>query len=227
VIIVKMDNSLEFQKQMKNLISYSEGFLHGVSKGKNSFLRQLGENTKEILEAFVDSNARINPEALHHVYEWYKTGSPDARLFEISYSVGNAGLLIESNFTQSSSIANGSKGPFYDKAKIMESGMSITIRPKSADYLRFESMGEIVFTPNPIRVNSPGGPSTRGSFAEVFESFFQHFFKQSFLESSGLRKSFSDASIYKKNLASGLRGGKSIGISAGEKWIANVTLEAR
>lgn len=226
MISVKLDDKKVFEKQMKNLIAYSEGFLEGAQKGRGRFLQSVGERTKEMLEAFVDSNARVNQDALHHVYEWYQVGNPDARLFEISFSVKSDSLLIESSFTQSSSISRGSKEPFYDKARVMESGMSIVIRPKSADYLSFEVGGETVFTPNPVSVPSPGGSETTGSFQRTFNSFFENFFQQSFLESSGLRKSFSDTSIYRKKLNSGLRGGRGVGVSAGQSWIANITLES-
>jgi len=227
VITVKMDNKKQFEKQMNNLVAYSEGFLEGIQKGKKAFLSGVGEKAKDILEAFIDSNARVNPEALHHIYEWYQTGNPDARLFEISYKVSDSGVSLESNFTQSRSVAIGSKEPFYDKARVMESGMSITIRPRSSDYLKFEVGGETVFTPNPVNVKNPGGASTTGAFEKTFNSFFENFFSQSFLESSGLRKSFSDVSIYTKNVKSGMSGGRQIGIAAGQKWIANIELEGR
>jgi hypothetical protein len=227
VITVQMDNKKQFEKQMNNLVAYSEGFLEGIQKGKKAFLSGVGEKAKDILEAFIDSNARVNPEALHHIYEWYQTGNPDARLFEISYKVSDSGVSLESNFTQSRSVAIGSKEPFYDKARVMESGMSITIRPRSSDYLKFEVGGETVFTPNPVNVKNPGGASTTGAFEKTFNSFFENFFSQSFLESSGLRKSFSDVSIYTKNVKSGMSGGRQIGIAAGQKWIANIELEGR
>jgi hypothetical protein len=107
------------------------------------------------------------------VYEWYRTGNPDARLFEISYTVSNLGLSFRSNFTQSTSIAKGSNEPFFDKAKVMESGASVIIKPKSAEFLRFEKGGDTVFTPNPVAVPSPGGSSTTGGFERTLITFFK------------------------------------------------------
>jgi hypothetical protein len=225
MITIKIDPQNDFQKQMNNLIKYTEGFLEGAQRGKRQFLQQMGEAVKEVLENFLDSNARINPESLHHVYEWYQTGSSDARLFEISYTVSNLGLSMKSNFSQSRSIADGSSEPFFDKAKIMESGASVVIRPKFAEFLRFEKSGETVFTPNPIAVPSPGGAATTGSFERIYDSFFQNYFNQSFLQSSGMRQAFSDVRIYKNNLRSGLRGGKSVGIETGYRWITNIRMD--
>jgi hypothetical protein len=225
LIKIEFDPKGEFRNQMNNLVRYTEGFLEGAQRGKNQFLKQMGEAVKEVLESFIDSNARVDQQSLHHVYEWYQTGSPESRLFEISYTVGNLGLSIKSTFSQSRSIADGSSEPFYDKAKIMESGVSVVIRPKAAEFLRFEKNGETVFTPNPVAVPSPGGSAATGSFERVFDSFFQNYFKQSFLQSSGMRRAFSDISIYKKNLPSGLKSGKPAGLGAGYRWITNVRMD--
>ena len=225
MIVAKIDFDQEFKKKMNNLIEYSQGFLEGAEKGKSGLLKRLGENTKDLLESFIDSNARVNPEVLHHIYEWYQAGNDSARLFEITYSVKDSEVSFASSFTQSQSIARGSKEPFYDKARVMESGMSITVAPKSSRFLRFESGGDTVFTPNPVQISSPGGPATTGAFQKVFNSFFENFFNQSFLESTGLRKSFANVSIYTKNLNQGLMTGRSKGIEAGKKWINNINLE--
>jgi hypothetical protein len=225
MINIKIDSANSFKKQMNNLVKYTEGFLEGAQRGKRDFLKQVGESVKEILENFIDSNARVDSDSLHHVYEWYQTGNPESRLFEISYTVSNLGLSLKSNFTQSTSIANGSNEPFFDKAKIMESGASVIIKPKSAEFLRFEKGGDTVFTPNPVAVPSPGGASTTGSFEKTFDNFFQNYFRQSFLQSSGMRKAFSDVSIYKKNLSKGLKSGRSAGVSAGYRWITNVRMD--
>jgi hypothetical protein len=122
-------NDAAFKKDMKNIMNYSIGFLEGVQAGKVKFLNNLGVMTKEILEQYIDSNARVNPEALHHIYEWSKVGSPDARLYNINYTISNLGLSFVSTFKQSTSIKDGSLVPFYNKAKIMEEGTPVTIRP--------------------------------------------------------------------------------------------------
>lgn len=217
-------DSKNFVKEMNNVIKYTEGFLEGAQMGKSKFLVTLGEKTKEILEQYVDSNARINPEMLHHVYEWYQTGSPEARLFDIDYTISNLGLSFKSSFRQSTQIKAGSKEPFYNKAKIMENGVGVTIKPKSSNVLRFEVDGKVVYTPNAVRVNNPGGKDTDRGFEEIFDSFFTRYFSQAFLNSSGLLSHFSNPIAYKRDLPKGKRGGKSAGITSGYRWVANMEI---
>jgi hypothetical protein len=158
---------------------------------------------------------------MHHVYEWYQTGSPSARLFDINFTVSNLGLSFLSGFRQSETIKAGSSEPFYDKAKIMESGMSVKIKPKRSNVLIFEVDGEEVVTSNEVRVENPGGSQVAGSFESVFDSFFTQYFTQSFLRASGLFNYLDNPIVYKKDLPAGKKGGKSVGISTGYRWIAN------
>jgi hypothetical protein len=216
---VKADTS-QFNRDMNNIIKYSMGFLEGAQAGKNIFLAKLGGNVCEIVKEFIDTNAKLNPAMLHHVYEWYQVGSPSARLYDITYTVSNLGLSLRSTFRQSASIKNGSKVPFYDKARIMEQGIPVTIRPVSAKALAFtDDNGEQVFTKQPVRVSDPGGPQVQGSFQKVFDSFFSLYMSQSFLMSSGVAKYLSEPMAYKKDFPLGKRTGKGAGISAGYRWI--------
>jgi hypothetical protein len=196
--------------------------VEGAKRGKTIFLATFGERVTEITKLFIDSAARQNPESLHHVYEWYQTGSPNARLFDINFTVSNLGLSLKTTFRQSVSVQNGSKMPFYNKAMVMESGAAVTVRPKESAVLVFEQDGQTVFTKNPTEINNPGGVSVAGSFQETFDLFINSYFTQAFLQSSGIRKKFGDMSLYKKNLAAGIKLGSSVGVSAGFKWIVNV-----
>lgn len=219
-MIVKLDDR-EFNRLMKNIVDYSLGFIEGAQRGKTKFLQSLGVDTIEALKQYVDSNARVDPTTLHHVYEWYRVGSPEARLFDFDYTVSNIGLSFKANFSQSKSVQAGSSEPFYNKAKIMELGAPITIRPKKADALRFEINGEIVYTKNEVIVNNPGGKS-EGGFERVFDTFFNKYFTQAFLKNSGILQSFENPIAYKKNLQAGSRGGRATGIQTGYRWVANV-----
>lgn len=67
-MIVKT-NTLQFEKQINNIIQYSFGFLDGVQKGKKIFLDRLGKGVVFALGQYIDVQARGNPSALHHVYE--------------------------------------------------------------------------------------------------------------------------------------------------------------
>lgn len=214
-------NQTNLVRDLNNIVEYSVGFLEGIQKGKRLFLSNLGEGVKKALEYFIDSSARSNQQALHHVYEWYRTGSPDARLFDIKYTVSNEGLSFYSSFKQSSSVKQGSSVPFYNKAKIMEEGSPVTITPKRSSVLVFEDNGETVFTKKPIRVNNPGGPGTKNSFKNTVDLFFNRYFTQAFIRSSGLYDYLNNPSVYKKNLQKGRSMGKSAGISTGYAWIVN------
>ena len=214
-------NSKNFEKQLLNVIDYSVGFLEGVQKGKRVFLQNLAEGILPIMYNYIDIEAKSNPQAMHHVYEWYKTGSPFARLYDLDYTISNLGLSINSSFKQSKTKSNTSDTPFYDKAKIMENGVPIRIKPKQSSVLSFEIDGEMVFTNKPVTVNHPGGTEVAGSFERVFDSFMNNYFKQSFLAASGVSDYISKPTTYKKNLAAGSKLGKNIGITTGYRWITN------
>jgi len=218
MITVKL-NSKKLTSDLNNIALYSLGFVDGVKKGKSVFLTNVGKFTKELLEKYIDASARSNPQILHHVYEWHKTGSPEARLYDINYTVGSAGLSFYSNFKQSTSIKNGSNVPFYNKAKIMEEGIPVTIKPVRSEVLAFEDNGEQVFTRLPVQINDPGGRQVEGSFQKTFDIFFSRYFTQAFLKASGIRDYLKNPVIYKKNLPKGKRMGKSAGVSTGYSWI--------
>lgn len=206
---------------MNNIVNYSVGFLEGVQKGKTVFLKTLGMETVEVMKEFIDSNARVNPEMLQHVYEWTMVGSPDGRLYDISYTTSNLGLSFRSSFSQSTSIKNGSRTPFYDKARIMEYGIPVTIRTKAAQVLVFDDNGETIFTRGPVQVMNPGGTEAEGGFEKAFDMFFNRYFSQAFLRTSGIAKYLENPQVYKKDMPAGKRMGKAKGLSTGYRWIAN------
>jgi hypothetical protein len=216
---VVIDNK-QFQKEINNIMAYSTGFLEGVERGKMELYVSLAPKISELAAQFIDANARMSPELLHHIYEWEKVGSPEARLFNLDYKISNLGITFTSSLKQSTSIKNGSNVPFYNKAKIMEEGVSVTISPKKANVLRFEIDGREVYTSNEVRVDNPGG-QTKGQFENIVDKFFGVYFRQSFLSSSGLLQYFKAPQIYKKNLPSAKRGGRSLGVKTGYRWVAN------
>jgi hypothetical protein len=222
---ITFDNKI-FKKDMKNIIDYSIGFLDGVKKGKTDFLKIIGLETVELMKEYIDSSARVNPGILHHVYEWDQTGSPNARLFDINYTVSGLGLSFKSTFSQSRSIKSGSRVPFYDKARIMEAGIPVVIRPRQAQVLAFNDNGEEVFTQGPIKISNPGGDNVQGGFEKTFDEFFNRFFTQAFLRVSGVAKYLENPVVYKKNLPAGKRAGRSKGIETGHRWIANAGVGA-
>jgi hypothetical protein len=209
------DSSL--MKDMDNLVRYTEGFLEGAKLAEPRILDRMGRDIIETLKNFIDSNARVNPSALHHVYEWSLTGSPAARLFDINYLITGRGLSFSSTFRQSSSVKSGSSVPFYDKARIMEEGIPVTIKPRGR-VLAFEDGGEQVFTSKPVTIDNPGGTEARGSFEAVVNSFFESYFTQSYINSSGILDYLKNPFPYANNMQRGLRAGKSYGKMIGLKW---------
>lgn len=217
-------NTLNFEKQINNIIQYSVGFLDGAQKGKTIFLKNLGATTIQAMATYVDISAKGNPSALHHVYEWYKTGSPEARLFDINYTVSNAGLTFNSKFKQSRTLKEDSNTPFYDKARIMENGIPVVISPKKSSVLVFEEGGNTIFTKGSVTVRNPGGEYVTGSFERTIDEFILRYFKQSFLRASGIYDYIKKPVLYKKNFKAGSKLGKSKGVDTGFKWIANAKI---
>jgi hypothetical protein len=214
-------DSKQFKIDMTNIVDYSIGFLDGIEGGKTIFFKNLGYQTKELAEMYIDSMAKMDPASLHHVYEWYRTGSPDGRLFHLHYTVSNLGLSFKSTFSQSKSVKSGSNTPFYNKAKIMENGTPVVIEPKRAEVLSFDVDGQTIFTKGPVVVNNPGGVQVQGSFERSFDSFFSRYLSQALLKVSGVEQYLKNPVVYKRNLSAGKRGGKSTGYNTGFRWIAN------
>lgn len=208
-----------FMKEINNLLDYSAGFIEGIERGKYDFMSALGATTVEVLKQYIDSHARANPDMLHHIYEWYQTGSPDARLFDIKYTVSALGISFVGNLSQSRSIKDGSRTPFYDKASVIENGIPVVIRPTNAQALVFEQDGQQVFVKTPVRVESPGGEAAQGGFERILDSFFQRYFTQAFLQSSGILSYLQNPIAFKKNFNAGKRGGRSKGLEVGRRWI--------
>ena len=217
-------NTASFNKEMNNIVQYAFGFLDGAQKGKTIFLKNLGIETIDAMAKYVDVSARGNPAALQHVYEWYQTGSPSARLFNINYTVSNLGLSINSTFTQSRSVKKESNVPFYNKAKIMEDGIPVVIKPVKSPVLVFNEGGETVFIKNSVTVRNPGGSQAQGSFEKTMDEFILRYFKQSFLRASGIYDYIKKPVIFKKQIKSGARLGKSKGVDTGFRWIVNAKI---
>jgi hypothetical protein len=213
-----------FEQQILNIAEYSLGFLDGIQRGKKIFLDNMGKGVIYTLGRYIDVEAKANSAALHHVYEWYQVGSPNARLFDLDYSVSNVGLSINSTFKQSRTLAEDGTTPFYNKANIMENGIPVTIKPKRTA-LKFNSGGQEIFTKRPVTVVNPGGDMVQGSFERTFDEFMRNYFTQGFLRASGLFDYIQNPTIYKKNFAAGSKKGKPEGIKTGFKWITNAKIE--
>lgn len=220
-------NSVQFQKDMNNIIQYSQGFLDGTRAGKIQFFRNLGAEVKNILEEFIDSNASVDPQTLHHMYEWNQVGQASGRLFNINAVSNGYGVNFTASFNQSQTIKDGSRVPFYDKARIIEFGIPVIIKAKTSNVLAFEDNGETVFTPGPIGVTNPGGVAAQGGFEKTFNMFFSRYLSQAFLRSTGIAAYLEKPMLYKSNLPQGKRTGRSAGYKTGYRWIASAGMLGR
>jgi len=217
-------NTRQFRKTMNNIIDYSYGFLDGVQDGKPLFLEKLGRQVIVALGQYIDINAKANPKALHHIYEWYRVGSPAARLYDIDFIVSKQGIRLFSNFKQSRSMSNDASVPFINKAQIMEQGRTVVVKPKSGSVLAFQSGSDTVFTKKPVVVRSPGGDEVQGSYEQIFDEFMIKYFRQSFIRASGLYAYIKKPTVFKKNIRAGAKVGRQKGVSTGFSWIANARI---
>lgn len=128
---------------------------------------------------YIDSQARMNPKTLHHVYEWKKVGVPSSRLFDLKVAnTSGLSFKIVSNFKPSKSMVPTSFGKsrhvFTSKASVMEAGNPVVIRPRSAERLVFEIDGFVVRMPKgkSVTVKRPGGGKATGRFKIAYAQFF-------------------------------------------------------
>ena len=172
----------DYSKTMKSSLSYSEGFLKGAEQYQTYFNLQIAEIIKQAFYKYLDSTARLDPDSLQHVYEWDQAGVSGARLFKIEAFTGRQSIRFVTEFQQSTSVAPTSNEPFVDKASVMEAGTMVTISPKDGGVLAFEGDdGEMVFTPNEVQVDSPGGPQAKGGFAAATRDFFYNYLDKGLL----------------------------------------------
>lgn len=210
-------DSREINRILNNTASYSYGFLDGIDIEQIVFNQELAKYTIAALNKYIDSNARMSPESLHHVYEWGRVGESSARLFELDSKVSKRVIHIYGNFLSSKTASDADSEPFVNKAEVMENGISVTIEPVNADVLVFESDGETVFTAESVYVAHPGGDAVAGSFGRVVDEFFGAYFTNSLLRP--FIASLSNPTQYARNFAAGTRGGAAVGVRAGRKYL--------
>ncbi len=213
---VKID-SKEINRILKNSVSYSYGFLDGVEIDQILFNQRLGEYAVDALGMYIDAQARGNPEAFHHVYEWGSVGNKNARLFEINVRSSKRIITFSGKFLKSNTPSPESNDIFYDKASVMENGIEVVVEPKFSDVLAFEVDGEMVFTTNSIFIANPGGEQVEGSFGRAVDNFFNVYFTKSLLKP--FMKKLENPIEFSQSFAAGARVGRSAGITAGKTYL--------
>jgi len=161
---------------------------------------------------YVDAKARTSPKSLHHVYEWKKVGSPSSRLFTLKV-IDTPGISFKMTYEfkpSKSFVPNKNskrKHVFTNKASIMESGQSLTIRPRHADRLVFESDGVVVFMPKgkSVFVKNPGGKAAKNQFGLAYARFFNSNLVNESIKKSGFQKIFNTASAKALKIPASIR----------------------
>lgn len=148
---------------------------------KKLFKKTVFDGINKEFGEYLDAKARVKPASLHHVYEWNKAGNPTSRLFKLNrLEAPGLSFKIDTGFILSkTSVPNKNKKQkkkyvFAQKASVMEAGMPVIIRPKSADRLVFEHDGITVFMPKgaSVTVKSPGGRASTNQFQLAYSQFF-------------------------------------------------------
>jgi len=149
---------------------------------------------------YIDAQARTKPKALHHVYEWGKSGDRGGRLFKLK-PVSNMGLgfSITYDFIQSKTNVPPGKSKrmykFANKAFIMENGIPVKISPRAAERLVFEVNGYTVFMPKgaSVTVSKPGGGKATGQFRIAYAQFFTGQLVNESIRRSGFQNIFNSS----------------------------------
>ena len=170
------------------------------SEFKNLFKTTIFNQIEKDFGQYVDAQARVKPKSLHHVYEWNKTGNPTARLFNL-YLIDSEGLSfrigrdfkISKSTVPSKNKKQKKRYVFANKASIMEEGIPLVIRPRSAERLVFELDGATVFMPKgtSVTVKRPGGKAATNQFALTYGRFFGGQLVNSSIKSSGFQRIFN------------------------------------
>jgi hypothetical protein len=209
-------------RMLKNSVEYSDSFMRELKGSQDILNAKVGEESVDAFYDYLDGLARIHPGMLHHVYEWGQVGNPMGRLFDLTMSSNKTSAVITAEFLESDVPSPTSSEPFYDKAQIMEDGITVTINEVEAKALFFEIDGEEFFRSGPIVIANPGGQATRGSFLQAFDEFYGSYFTEVHLKAIRFYKYFSNPKAFETYFGSAVRGGAaSKGRKAALSWIMN------
>lgn len=217
---LKID-SKEAMRMLNNLVDYSDGFIKETKAKESTVASRLASTSISGFYQFLDSLARVHPTMLHHIYEWGQVGNPGARLVELKKILAGRKVEIGADFLESQSSSENGGQVFYDKAEIMEEGISVTINEVDAQALFFVVDGEEFFRHGPIVIENPGGVEVRGSFVRAFEEFYNVYFDKVYLDSIKFYDHFRNPREYETNFSSAMRASdsSSIGRMTALSWV--------
>ena len=191
--VAQISAAVYYQAQVVSKITTNKQF-------KAQFQSVIFKQLQEDFGLYLDSQARINSKSLHHVYEWKRTGDAGSRLFKLNV-IESSGLSfkISSTFLPSKASVPSSFGKkrhvFINKASVMEAGMPLTIRPRSAERLVFETSTGVVYMPKgaSVTVTKPGGGKATGRFQIAYARFFTGNLVNLSIKKSGFQKLFNSS----------------------------------
>jgi hypothetical protein len=216
-------NSKQAMKVLNNVVDYSEGFIR-ESKARESYVAgKIASTSITGFYEYLDVLARTNPSMLHHVYEWGQVGDPGSRLVELKKILAGKKVGVNAKFLPSTSVPENGSEAFWNKAEIMEEGITVEINEVSAQALFFQIDGEEFFRTGPIIIENPGGEQVRGSFIRAFEEFYNNYLDQVYLRSIRFYDHFTKSREFESNFNAAVRSGSaaSMGRRTALSWIIN------
>jgi hypothetical protein len=216
-------NSKEAMKVLNNVVDYSEGFIK-ESKARESYVAgKIASTSITAFYEYLDVLAKTNPGMLHHVYEWGQVGDPGSRLVRLKKILAGKKVEVDADFLPSTSIPDNGSEAFWNKAEIMEEGITVEVNEVSAQALFFQIDGEEFFRTGPIIIENPGGEQVRGSFVRAFEEFYNNYLDQVYLRSIRFYDHFTKSREFESNFNAAVRSGSaaSMGRRTALSWIIN------
>ena len=165
---------------------------------KNKFKKTLYTQINKDFGEYIDSQARVKPRSLHHVYEWKRVGSPESRLFKLKMiDTPGISFKIDFDYKPSKSTVPAKRGRrrhvFINKASVMEAGMPLVIAPRAAERLVFETDTGTVFMPKgaSVTVKRPGGSGVKNQFKLYYSRWFSGDLVNQSIKRSGFQQIFN------------------------------------
>lgn len=165
-----------------------------------AFRNIIFDQLQEDFGLYVDAKARTSTKSFHHVYEWGRTGSDEARLFKLK-QIPADGLSLKVNYELIDSKSfvpsenSNNKHVFIKKASVMEEGKTVVISPRFSERLVFDVNGYTVFMPKgeSVTVKKPGGAATKNSFFSTYKYFFTGQLVNMSIKKSGFQRLFNSS----------------------------------
>ncbi len=191
--VAQISAALYYQSNVIAKLTTSNQF---KSKFKKTIYTQINKDFGE----YIDAQSRSKHRIFHHVYECKKSGLPTDRLFKLKM-IDTTGISfkIDFEFIPSKSAVPSSKGRrrhvFASKASVMEAGMPLTIAPRAAERLVFETDTGTVFMPKgaSVTVKRPGGPGVKNQFTLHYSRWFSSNLVNLSIKRSGFQQIFNSA----------------------------------